>query len=575
MSKNKELAAIFNRIADALEIKGELAFKVQAYRKAARVLEELPEDIETLSKEKRLQNIPGIGSGLAAKIEEYLATGRMQKYEEALSGIPLSLLTLLEIPGLGPKTIHLANKELGVQSLADLKRVIRDGSLSELPGLGAKRVENILKGIETFEKAQERISLYEALSIVETVLDHLKKAPGIKQMAPAGSLRRMKETVGDIDILATGKDGAAIIRHFTHHPAVSRVLAEGSTKGSILLQTESGERQVDLRIVEASEYGAALQYFTGSKAHNIRLRSLARELGLKISEYGVFRGEKKIAGREEAEVYQALGLPWIPPELREDRGEIEAAQEGRLPQLIEAEDIKGDLHVHSNWSDGSLSLEQLAEQARQRGYEYLAICDHSPSAKYARGLTPDQLVEQMKEIDRLNKKLTGLVLLKGVEVDILADGSLDLPDRLLQKLDVVVASVHSGFRKQVTERISRALANPYIQIIGHPSGRLISGRAGYEVNLDEVMAAAKRMGKALELNAYYDRLDLNEIYLRKAKELKIPIAIGTDTHGPGGLAMMRFGVGIARRGWLEKGDVLNCLTMAELREKLQKLRFKP
>lgn len=574
MTRNKELAHIFNRIADALEIKGEMAFKVQAYRKAARVIEELPEDIEMLAKEKKLQNIPGVGSGMAAKIEEYLTTGKMQKYEEALQGIPLGLLALLEIPSLGPKTIHLAHKELGVKNLDDLKRAVNDGSLARLPGLGAKRVENIQKGIEIFEKAQERISIYEALNIVEDVLEHLKKAPGISKMAAAGSIRRMKETVGDIDILATGKDGPAIISHFSRHPRATRVLAEGSTKGSVLLETESGERQVDLRIVDASEYGAALQYFTGSKAHNIRLRSLAKDLGLKISEYGVFKGEKKIAGREETEVYQALGLPWIPPELREDRGEIEAGQEGYLPRLVELEDIKGDLHVHSNWSDGSLDIEELIKLARQRGYQYIAICDHSQSAKYARGLTPEQLLDQINEIDRLNQNLAGFVVLKGVEVDILADGSLDLPDKLLQKLDLVVASVHSGFRKNVTERIIKAMTNPVVQVIGHPSGRLISGREGYEVNLEEVLKAARELGKALELNAYYDRLDLNEFYLRKAKEMGIPIAIGTDTHGPGGLVMMRFGVGIARRGWLEKEDVLNCLPTKKLKRCLQELRSK-
>ncbi len=574
MSKNKELASIFHRIADALEIKGEMAFKVQAYRKAARVIEELADDVASLAQEKKLQNIPGIGSGMAAKIEEYLKTGRMQKYEEALSGIPLSLLTLLEIPGLGPKTIHLAQKELGVQNLDDLKRVIKDGSLAKLPGLGTKRVENIQKGIETFEKARERISIFEALNIVEQVRQHLEKAPGIKRIDPAGSLRRMKETVGDIDILATGKDASAIIRHFTHHPSVTRVLAEGSTKGSVMLQIDYGERQVDLRIVDASEYGAALQYFTGSKAHNIRLRSLARELGLKISEYGVFAGEKKVAGQEEEEVYRSLGLPWIPPELREDRGEIEAALEGRLPLLLEINDIQGDLHVHSNWSDGSLSLQEIAELGERMGYSYIAVCDHSPSAKYARGLTAEQLLEQIKEIDQINKKNKNFTLLNGIEVDILADGSLDLPDKILEKLDVVVASIHAGFRKKVTERIIRAMKNPFVQVIGHPSGRLISGREGYEVNLEEVMAAAKECGKVLELNAYYDRLDLNEIYLRKAKEMGILVAIGTDTHGHGGLAMMRFGVAIARRAWLGKKDVLNSLETRELRRKLAQIRTK-
>jgi DNA polymerase (family X) len=566
--ENKEIASLFTRIADALEIKGELGFKVLAYRKAARILEDLSEDIETVAREKRLQQIPGIGSGIAAKIEEYIQTGKMKKYQETLSGIPESLLDLLEIQSLGAKTVHLAHQELGVKNFEDLKRVIADGSLASLHGLGEKKVENIRKGLENLERAQERISLYEALTLAEKVIAYLRQAPGLGQISPAGSLRRMKETVGDIDILASGRDGASIIRYFTRFPKVSRVLAEGGTKGSVMITTENGERQVDLRIVDESEYGATLQYFTGSKAHNIKLRGLAKDKGLKISEYGVFRGEKRIAGRVEEEVYAALGLPLIPPELREDRGEIELALEGRLPEVVGYKDIKGDLHVHSNWSDGQVTLEELAELARGLNYQYLAVCDHSQSARYARGLSPERLGQQIKEIGALNRRLKGIRLLTGTEVDILADGRLDFPDRLLEKLDVVVASVHSGFKKNVTARMLKAMESPHVDIIGHPSGRLLSGREGYDVDLGAVLEGARRTGKAMELNSFYDRLDLNEFHLKKAKDKGLKISLGTDTHYAAGLQMMRFGVGIARRAWLEKRDILNCLSFGQLKKKL-------
>jgi DNA polymerase (family 10) len=567
--KNKEIASLLSRIGDALEIKGELGFKIAAYRKAARVLEDLSQDIEKIARENKLQQIPGIGSGMAKKIQEYLETGNMKKYQEALSDVPEGLLDLLDIQNLGARTIHLAHKELGVKNLQDLKKVIQDGTLARLHGLGQKKVDNIKKGIEIFEQSQERISISEALDIVEEMIAHLKKSPLVGRLSPAGSLRRMKETVGDIDILATGKSGVQIVNHFTKFPGVSRVLAAGETKGSVMISTPEGERQVDLRIVDESSFGAALQYFTGSKAHNIKLRSMAREKGLKISEYGVFQSEKKIAGYNEKEVYITLGLPLIPPELREDRGEIDAALKGELPQLVEDSDIKGDLHVHSQYSDGVLSLKELARLAKDLGYQYIAVCDHSQSAKYAHGLSPERLEQQIEEINRLNQDLRGIKILKGTEMDILQDGRLDFPDKLLKELDLVVAAIHSGFKRNVTERISRAMENPYVSIIAHPSGRLISKREGYDVDLEKVLQEAKNKGKALELNAYYDRLDLNEYYLRKAKQLGVQISIGTDTHSPGGLRMMHFGVGIARRAWLEKKDILNCKNYKQLMEMLR------
>jgi len=563
-NRNKEIARLFYRIADALEIKGETGFKVIAYQKAARILEDLTQDVAELVASSKLADIPGIGKGMAEKIEEYLKTGKIKRYEEVMKDVPEGLLQLLEIPGLGGKTIHLMHKELKVQNLEDLKRVIEDGSLEKLYGMGKKKVENIKKGIELFEHAQERMPIYEAMTIAEEVIEYLKGAPGISHISTAGSLRRMKETVGDIDILATGKDGQKIIKYFVKHPKTVQVLAEGDTKGSILLETELGERQVDLRIVEESSFGAALQYFTGSKAHNIKLRGLAKDKGLKISEYGVFRGEKKIAGKTEEEVYGVFGLPVFPPEMREDRGEIELALQGQLPPIIDPKDIKGDLHVHSNWSDGVLSLEELVEHGQKLGYSYLAVCDHSQAAKYAHGLSPERLEEQIKEIDKINKKLKNFRLLKGIEVDILADGSIDLPDALLKKLDIVVASIHSGFKKNVTERIISALKHPLVDIIGHPTGRLISGREGYDVDIDKVIEAAAEYGKILELNAYYDRLDLDEFNLKKAKEKGVLIAIGTDTHYAHGFAMMRFGLGIARRAWLTKEDAINTLPLDKL-----------
>lgn len=556
--KNAEIAAAFDRIADALEIKGESGFKVQAYRKAARVLSDLTEDVARVAAEGRLETVPGIGSGIARKIVEYLETGGMARLREALAAVPAGLLELLEIPGLGGKTVHLMQEELGIKGLSDLKRVIADGSLAGLRGMGAKKVDNLRRGIETRDRVRERISIYEASLIADAVVAHLAESPLVGRAAAAGSLRRMKETVGDIDILATGRDGAAIIRRFAASPETVRVLAEGGTKGSILVRTGSTERQVDLRIVKESEYGAALLYFTGSKDHNIKLRGMAKDRGLKISEYGIFKGTKRLAGKTEEDVYRVLGLPWIPPEMREDRGEIELALEGRLPAIVDAKDIRGDLHVHTNASDGTMTLGEVAERAKALGYAYVAICDHSRSVKYAHGLSLERLSNQMREIDRLNRGEKGFRLLKGSEVDILADGSLDLPDEVLAKLDFVVAAVHSGFRKNVTARMLKAMENPFVTTIAHPTGRLISGREGYDVDIDKVLNGAKKLGKALELNAYFDRLDLDDRNLKKAREMGVRISIGTDTHGPGGLEMMRFGVGVARRAWLSRRDILNC-----------------
>jgi len=547
---------MFDRIADVLEFKGELQFRVLAYRKASRVLQDLRDDIETIWKEGKLEDIPGIGEGMAKKIDEYLSTGKMTKYEEVTKGIPSSLIDLLNIQSLGPKTLALAYEKLRVKNLEDLKRVIADGSLAKLPRMGDKKVQSISKGIELFVASHERMSLGIALPLAERVIEELKKAVKVGRISTAGSLRRLKETIGDIDILCEGTDTTKIIEKFTQLPVVERVLASGGTKASVIAD---GGIQVDLRVVEPASYGAALQYFTGNKDHNVKLRGIAKDKGLKINEYGVFKGEKRLGGKDEEDIYKIVGVPIMEPELREDRGEIEAALAGTLPKLVTRSDIEGDFHVHSIYSDGSDSLETLAEKAVSLGYSFIAICDHSKSANYAGGLSETTLLKQIAEIKKVNARFKGegFRLLAGSEVDIKADGTLDFSDDILKKLDVVIASIHSGFKQRVTERMTTAMKNPYVHIIGHPTGRLISRREGYEVDLGKVMEAAGDTRTALEINGFFDRLDLTDIASRKAKELGITMAIGTDSHNTAHLEFMKFGLAVARRGWLEKKDLLN------------------
>lgn len=554
--RNQALAHMFDRIADVLEFKGELQFRVLAYRKASRVLQDLRDDIETIWKEGKLEDIPGIGEGMAKKIDEYLSTGKMTKYEEVTKGIPSSLIDLLNIQSLGPKTLALAYEKLRVKNLEDLKRVIADGSLAKLPRMGDKKVQSISKGIELFVASHERMSLGIALPLAERVIEELKKAVKVGRISTAGSLRRLKETIGDIDILCEGTDTTKIIEKFTQLPVVERVLASGGTKASVIAD---GGIQVDLRVVEPASYGAALQYFTGNKDHNVKLRGIAKDKGLKINEYGVFKGEKRLGGKDEEDIYKIVGVPIMEPELREDRGEIEAALAGTLPKLVTRSDIEGDFHVHSIYSDGSDSLETLAEKAVSLGYSFIAICDHSKSANYAGGLSETTLLKQIAEIKKVNARFKGegFRLLAGSEVDIKADGTLDFSDDILKKLDVVIASIHSGFKQRVTERMTTAMKNPYVHIIGHPTGRLISRREGYEVDLGKVMEAAGDTRTALEINGFFDRLDLTDIASRKAKELGITMAIGTDSHNTAHLEFMKFGLAVARRGWLEKKDLLN------------------
>ncbi len=560
--KNKELAHIFNRIADALEFQGANRFRIVAYRKAARVLEDLTEDITVLNKTDQLENLPGIGHAIATKIDEYLTTGKMKKYDEVVKGIPGKLLDLLDIQNLGPKTLALAHNALGVTSLKDLKKAITSGRLEELPHMGKQKVENIRKGIELYERAHERLSLAVAEKIASEIIEYLTKQARIRRVSPAGSLRRWKETIGDIDILAAAKSGHKLIKIFTQFPKIERVLAAGTTKSSILVE---GGVQVDLRIVDVQSFGAALQYFTGSKAHNIRLRNIAKSKKLKLSEYGVFRGKKCIAGRTEQEVYKVLGLAYVPPEIREDRGEVEKALKNKLPRLVTQNDIKGDLQMHSTYSDAEATIEDLARYAQNLGYRYILITDHSRSAKYAHGMEPKRLYQQWKEIEKLNKKFPKLCILKGVEVDILTQGTLDYPDTILKECDFVLAAIHQGFKKNVTERMCAAMENPYVDSIAHPTGRLISSREGYVVDIRKVMEKAAETGTWLEINAYWDRLDLNDVNARAAREMGVKISLGTDAHSVDGLLWMKFGVATARRAWLEPKDIVNTYTLSKLR----------
>jgi len=562
--KNKELADLFEKMADILEFKGENPFKISAYRKASRILGDLTQDIEEITESGRLKDVPGIGEGMAQKIVEYLRTGKISKYEEIKKGISDELIAMMEIPGMGPKTLSMIHKERGIDSLSKLEKAIEDGSLIGLPGIGEKKVDNIKRGIQLLKQSKGRMNLGIAFPVARRIVEALREKTGFEKIQWAGSLRRMKENIGDIDILATGPNQEKIIHVFTHLPEVREILASGETKASVIVE---GGVQIDLRVVDEDSYGAALQYFTGSKAHNIHLRGIAKAKGIKINEYGVFKGEKKIGGRDEEDVYKALGMVWIEPELREDRGEVEAAQANSLPKLVKESEIKGDLHVHSKWSDGSSSIEEIAKMAQKRGYQYVAICDHSKSLKITHGLDETRLLRQIEEIDRLNEKLKGLQILKGTEVDILSDGRLDLSDNVLKRLDFVVAAIHSGFKQdkaKMTKRIVKALENPYVHFLAHPSGRLLGSRDPYEVDMDEIMEAAKRYGKALEINAYFERLDLDDLHCRKAKEMGIKVAIGTDAHHLDQLWMMSLGVAVARRGWLEPKDILNTLSLKEI-----------
>lgn len=554
-----KIAKIFEDIADMLEIKGENPFRIRAYRKAARNIRTLPSELEKFADEGKLEQIPGIGEGIKEKIYEILDTGRLQFYEKLKNDIPPSLVKLLSIPGIGPKLAKRFYDELNIKDIEQLEKMAKEHRLAELEGIKEKTERNILKGIEMLKRGLERMTLGVALPLANEILDQLNNLPEVKRINTAGSIRRRKETIGDIDILTISSDSKKVMDTFINLPQVERVLVSGETKSSVI--TFDGIH-VDLRVVKPESYGSALAYFTGSKAHNIRIREIAMKEGLKINEYGVFdeKANKKIAGESEEDIYQVLDLPFIVPELREDRGEIEAARNNNLPDLVNLSQIKGDLHVHTVWSDGENSIEEMVKAAKERGYKYLAICDHSKSLRIAGGLSEDQLIKQIEEIKELNYKYKNFTILAGSEVDIKADGSLDYTDELLEKLDIVVAAVHTRFSMpghEMTKRIIKALQNPYVNILAHPTGRLMGVRDPYELDLDEILKVAKKSKVALEINSFPERLDLNDIDSKRAKEYDVMISINTDSHITNQLDYMTLGVSVARRGWLEPKNIIN------------------
>ncbi len=570
--KNLEMAKILQQIGDILEVKDENPFRIRAYRKAAQNLESLAEDMEELAGQDRLTEIQGIGQDLALKIKEFLATGKVKFHQRLVREVPKGLLDIMAVPGVGPKTAKLLSKKLAIRSIDGLEKKARAGKIAGLPGMKAKTEENILKGIEFLRRGRGRTPLGTAYSIANQIMERLKKLPEVKRISPAGSLRRMKETVRDIDILVTSTDPLKVMRTFTSLPLVQEVVAQGPTKSTIIAKEGI---QVDVRVVDPESFGAALTYFTGSKNHNIRIREMAVRKGLKINEYGVFsvKTKKRKGGAEEEEVYRSVGLPYISPELREDAGEIEAGLKGRLPKLVALGDIKGDLHIHSNYSDGYSSIEELVKYAKKTGYQYICITDHSKSLSVAGGLKEAELLEQIKEIRAQNKKLRGFKILAGIEVEILNDGSLDYKDEILSQLDLVIAAIHSGFKQgkdKLTRRTIAAMKNKYVNVIAHPTGRLMGVRDAYEIDLEEVFKVAKETDTALEINALPQRLDLNDINSRRAGELGVSLIIATDAHANDQLNCMVFGVNVARRGWLTRQNILNTLPLKELLKKLSK-----
>jgi DNA polymerase (family 10) len=568
--KNTEIALIFRNIAKILEIKGENIFRIRAYEKAAQNVEGLSETIENFIKEDRLKQIPGVGKDLSGKIKEIAATGKLKFYEDLKKNIPDGLLELLRVPSVGPKTAKLLYEELKIRDLKGLEQAIQKNRLKGIFGIKEKTVENIAKGIEVLKRGKERMTLGQAMLAAEEFMGAIKKLPEVQKISAAGSLRRQKETVRDIDILVVSKKPKKIMQAFVKLKSVKDILAEGETKASVRTDDDV---QVDCRVMEDKSFGAALLYFTGSKNFNIKIRQLAIKKGLKVNEYGVFRKGKFIAGRTEEEIFKLLGMPYIEPEMREDTGEIELALKGKLPCLLEIKDIKGELHAHSTWSDGSNSIEEMAQAAKKLGFSYIAITDHSQSLKVAGGLSIAELKKKKTEIDKVNSRSSGIRVLYGTEVDINSEGNIDYRDDVLSGFDIVVAAIHSGFKQakeKITKRIVKACKNKYVHIIAHPTGRLWGAREAYELDFDEVFKAAKETNTHLEINAFAQRLDLNDHNCRRAKEMGVRLAIGTDAHTTEQLQMMKLGVAVARRGWLSKEDVINTLSIDELSKAIKK-----
>ncbi|MDP1853176.1 MAG: DNA polymerase/3'-5' exonuclease PolX [Candidatus Omnitrophota bacterium] len=561
---NKQIAEIFRKTAQILEIKGDNPFKIRAYQRAADSLENVNEDLEDIERQGRLCQIPGIGHDLAQMISEFIGYGAIKSYDELKQTIPEGLLELLSIPGVGPKTAKLLYDQLKISDIQTLEKYAKEGRLQALPGFKVKHEENILRGIELVKKGMERMDLGTAYRSAQKFVGILNKHPAVKRIEAGGSLRRMKETVRDIDILVASNKPREIMDDFVKIKEVKSVLGQGPTKSSVV--TKEGV-QVDLRVVDEKSFGSALMYFTGSKAHNIRLRQVAIKKGLKLSEYGVFKKEKNIAaGFSEKEIYRLLGMPYIEPELREDSGEIEAAAKQKLPDLIKLEDIKGDLHMHSTYSDGNYSMEDMALAAEKKGYEYIAFTDHSISLKVANGLDLHALAKKRAEIEKLNKELK-IKILFGTEVELDADGKTDYSDKVLSEFDIVIGAIHSGFRQskqRVTKRLIKACLNRHIDMIAHPTGRLWTVREAYEVDFTAFFKAAGDTGTFLEISSFPTRLDLNDVNARRAKEAGVGLAISTDSHHIEQLDYVKFGVATARRAWLTKKDVVNTLSLKEL-----------
>jgi DNA polymerase (family 10) len=567
--ENPEVAQVFEEVADLLDIQGENPFRVRAYQNAARTIRDLSAPLAQMPPEE-LVELDGIGKDLAWKIETILKTGDLPLRQELRGQVPPGLRDLMTVPGLGPKRAQTLHQRLKVGSIDDLRQAAEKHRIRRLRGFGTKTEQNILQALQGREETGRRILLAEAKVFADAVVRHLRQAPGVGQVEVAGSFRRRKETVGDLDLLATCRRAGPVMDRLAEYEAVAEVLARGNTKMTVRLRNGL---QMDLRVVPEASYGAALQYFTGSKEHSIQLRRRAVERGLKVNEYGVFRGTKRVAGRTEEDVYAAIGLPWIPPELREARGEIELALEGRLPKLVELEDLRGDLHLHTTATDGRASLEEMVAGAKTRGYAYIAITDHSQRVTMARGLDSRRLRQHWKAIDKLAGKVRGITLLKGVELDILEDGRLDLPDDVLAEADWVVASIHYGQnqpREKITRRLLNAIKCPHVHAIGHPTGRLIGRRKAYDVDLAAVFQAAADHGCLLELNSQPDRLDLDDTALMAAKERGVRIVINTDAHSVEELGNTQFGVYQARRAGLEAQDVANTRTLAQFRKLLKR-----
>jgi DNA polymerase (family X) len=560
--ENQQIAAVFEEISNLIKIvqdDSKWVFKSAAYDRARRAIESCPEKLEDIARDpqRKLTELPGVGPDLAAKIKELVETGKCQYHQEQLKKVPKGLLDLLNLQSVGPQKVRLFYKQMGVESVEDLEKAALAGRLRELPKMDVKSEENILKAIEVYRRAAGRFLLSDAYETAQALMEFLKKLKAVAHVEPAGSLRRGRETVGDLDLLVTGRDHASIAGNFANHPRVAQVLAKGEDKVSVKLDNDL---QVDVRLLERKSYGAAMQYFTGSKEHNVALRDRAKRKGWKLSEYGLFEGQKNLASRTEEEVYEKLGLAWIPPELRENLGEIEAAEKGELPKLVELRDILGDLQMHTTASDGKTSVEEMAAAAAKRGYKYILITDHSKAVTVANGLDEKRAVENIQRIHAARKKVKNIEIWAGTEVDILGDGKLDYPDSLLKQFDIVLASIHSRMNmpaEEMTGRILKALENPYVRILGHPTGRHLLKRDPFQFDIERVFAAAKKYGVILELNGNPARLDLCDRHVKLARDRGMKLIISTDAHHPDHFDFMRYGVATARRGWMEKKDILN------------------